>query len=69
LACAAAPRALLRPAETIARALGCHELFTSTSIVGGLLRRNGWQEKDDVQFLNGERGKVDMRTLTSGRQP
>ena len=61
--------ALLAAAESLARELGYRELFTSTAILGGLLEREGWAAKDDVQFLNGERGKVYRRNLAPGRQP
>lgn len=61
--------ALLAAAESLARELGYRELFASTSILGERLLRDGWHEKDDVQFLNGERGKAYMRTLSTGPQP
>ena len=55
--------ALLAAAESLARELGYRELFTSTSILGELLQRKGWQAQDEVQFLSGERGKVYRRLL------
>jgi GNAT superfamily N-acetyltransferase len=58
--------ALLAAAETLTRELGYDELFMSTSILGEWLKRKGWQEEDDVQFLNGERGRVYVRTLAAG---
>jgi GNAT superfamily N-acetyltransferase len=60
-------RALIESAEGRARELGYDELFISTSILHGMLVRQGWQEKGDVEFLNGERGTVFIRNLrTSG---
>ena len=61
--------ALLAAAEALARELGYQELFMSTAILGDLLRREGWQEQGDVQFLDGERGKIYMQALTKGGQP
>jgi GNAT superfamily N-acetyltransferase len=61
--------ALLASTERLARKLGYRELYTSTSILGELLLRQRWQERDDVEFLNGERGKVYMRILTTGTRP
>jgi GNAT superfamily N-acetyltransferase len=63
-----AGRALLDAAGQLANELGYDELFISTSIVGGWLRRNGWQKKGDVRFMNGERGKVYVKALSAGRQ-
>jgi GNAT superfamily N-acetyltransferase len=56
-------RALIESAEGRARQLGYDELFISTSILHGMLLREGWLEKGDVEFLNGERGKVFVRNL------
>ena len=61
--------ALFAAAESLARELGYHELFTSTAILGDLLEREGWAAKGDVQFLNGERGRVYRRSLAPGGQP
>jgi hypothetical protein len=33
-----------------------------------LLARTGWQEKGEVEFLNGEQGKVYVRNLTKRPQ-
>jgi GNAT superfamily N-acetyltransferase len=56
-------------AERLARDLGYDELFMSTGILGELVRRRGWQELGDVQFLHDERGKVYMCPLTLSRSP
>lgn len=58
--------ALIASAEGLARKLGYRELYTSTAILGESLRRRGWQEQLDVEFLNGEQGKVYRRELTKG---
>jgi GNAT superfamily N-acetyltransferase len=55
--------ALIAAAESVARELGYRELFTSTSILGERLEREGWQAKEDVQFLNGEPGRIYRRVL------
>jgi GNAT superfamily N-acetyltransferase len=60
--------ALLDAAGQLASELGYDELFISTSIPGGWLRRNGWRERGDVRFMNGERGKVYVRSLSAGQQ-
>ncbi len=51
-------RALLGFAEGLARELGYEELFMSTSVLGEHVRRRGWQQRGDVEFLDNERGKV-----------
>ena len=43
--------------------LGYDELFISTSILHGMLRRQGWQEYGDVEFLDNEQGKIFVRNL------
>ena len=58
-------RALIDSAERLARELRYDQLFISTSILQGLLRREGWQEKGDIRFLNNERGTVFVRNLTT----
>ena len=60
--------ALLDAAGQLANELGYDELFISTSILGDWLRRNGWQEKGDVRFMNGEKGEVYVKTFSAGRQ-
>ena len=61
--------ALLDAAGQLANELGYDALFMSTSILGGFLQREGWQEKGDVEFMNNERGKVYMQSLSAGRRP
>jgi GNAT superfamily N-acetyltransferase len=61
--------ALLDAAGQLANELGYDELFISTSILGEFLQRKGWREKGDVDFMNGERGKVYVRSLTAVREP
>jgi len=60
--------ALLASAQALARDLGHQRLFTSTTVLGGLLQREGWQEKDEVRFLDGEPGKAYVRILTTGQR-
>ena len=60
--------ALLAAAGQLANELGYDELFMSTAILGGLLRRKGWQEKGDVKFMSGERGKVYGYSFSAGQQ-
>lgn len=55
--------ALIETAERLARELGYDEIFISTSALHSLLRRQGWQEKGEVEFLNDEKGKVFARDL------
>jgi GNAT superfamily N-acetyltransferase len=57
--------ALINAAERLAGELGYDEVFISTSILQGSLRRRGWQESGDVTFANNERGKVFVRNLTA----
>ena len=61
--------ALLEAAERLAAELGHDELFISTSVLGELLHSKGWQERGDVEFLNGKRGKVHVRQLTRRQAP
>lgn len=58
-------RSLIESAERLAHDLGYDQLFISTSILQDLLRRRGWQEKGDVEFLNNERGKVFVCNLAT----
>lgn len=44
------------------------ELFMGTSIMGEMLLREGWSEQGEVDFLNGERGRVYVRSLTKRRK-
>ena len=61
--------ALLDAAGKLANELGYDELLMSTSILGGFLRRKGWQEKGDVEFMYDERGKVYVKSLSARREP
>ena len=60
-------RELIGAAERLARELGYDELFISTSILHGMLRRKGWQDKGDVDFLNNERGRIFVRNLETSK--
>ncbi len=55
--------ALLETCVDIARKLGHQRLYISTSVLGGLLDRIGWQEMGEVSFLNDEHGSVYVREL------
>ena len=61
--------ALLDAAGKLAKDFGYDELFMSTSILGEFLQREGWREKRDVEFMNKERGKVYVHSLSAGHQP
>ena len=61
--------ALLEAAERLVAELGYDEVFMSTSLLGELLQRKGWREQGDVEFLDGERGKVHVRKLTQRQTP
>lgn len=52
----------------LTRALEYDELFMSTSIPGEMLLREDWGEQGEVDFLNGERGRVYVRALTGRRK-
>ena len=60
---------LLDFAECLAGDLGYEELFMSTTVLGELARRRGWQEQSDVEFLDSERGSLYVRNLTVGGAP
>jgi GNAT superfamily N-acetyltransferase len=60
--------ALIDATGCLARDLGCDELFVSTSILGEMLLRRGWTERGETEFLNKERGRVYVRSLTARRQ-
>lgn len=57
--------ALIGTLERLARQLGYDEIFISTSILQSLLRRQGWQKRGEVEFLDNERGQVFVRNLTA----
>lgn len=54
---------LLLATETLARDLGCRELFISTSVLGGLLERLGWRNMGETRFLNDATGDVYLREI------
>ena len=58
---------LLQSVARLARELGYDELFISTSILHGMLRRQGWHEQGDVEFLDNERGKIFVRNLRTSK--
>lgn len=62
-----AASALLVGAERLAQNLGYDEVFLSTSILGAALARRGWRERGEIDFLNGERGRVYLRQLTANK--
>ena len=55
--------ALLESAEVLAQRLGYDRLYISTTILGDLLVRLGWQPLGEVEFLNNEQGSVFVREL------
>ena len=55
--------ALLKAIEETARELGYGRLYVSTSALGELLQRLGWEAMGEVQFLNAEPGSVYRRDL------
>jgi GNAT superfamily N-acetyltransferase len=61
-------RMLIDGAGRLTQALDYDELFMSTSILGEMLLREGWSDRGEVDFLNGERGRVYVRALTGRRR-
>lgn len=59
--------ALLEAAERLAADLHYDELFISTSVLGELLKRRGWLEMGEVEFLNDARGRVYARNLAKSQ--
>lgn len=59
--------ALVDAAGRMARDLGHDELFLSTSTLGEMLLRKGWKEIGEVDFLNNERGRLYLRSLTASQ--
>ena len=55
--------ALLKSAEAHAQRLGYDHLYMSTTVLGHLLLRIGWQPFGEVEFLNNERGSIYAREL------
>ncbi len=55
--------ALIQSAEDLARSLGYRRVYMSTTILGNLLQRMGWNKFREVEFLNGERGLIYVRDI------
>ena len=55
--------ALLESAEGFARRLGYNRLYISTTVLGDLLVRRGWQPFAEVEFLNHAQGSIYAREL------
>ncbi len=55
--------ALIETCIAVAHKLGHRRLYVSTSVLGNLLERTGWQEMGETKFLNDERGSVYVRDL------
>ena len=60
--------ALVDAAERLALGLRYDELFISTAVLGEMLVRKGWSERGEVDFLNNERGRVYVCSLTARRK-
>lgn len=54
---------LLQSAERLAGELGYDRVYVSTTILGELLTRLGWQRSGEVEFINDERGSIYVREL------
>lgn len=59
--------ALVQSAEDLARTLGYSRIYMSTTVLGNLLERMGWQKLGDVEFVNSERGWIYVRDLYTRR--
>ncbi len=55
--------ALLKSAEGLARTLGYGRIYMSTTVLGNLLERTGWQKLREVEFMNSECGLIYVRYL------
>ena len=55
--------ALIEACADAARRLGHRQLHISTSVLGPVLERGGWQETGAARFLNGQLGSVYVRDL------
>ena len=55
--------ALLEAAEDLACRVGYNRLYISTTVLGGLLERMGWNAMGEVEFLNAEQGSIYTRSL------
>lgn len=60
--------ALVDAAGRLALGLRYDELFMSTAVLGEMLVRKGWNERGEVEFLNNERGRVYVCSLTARRK-
>ena len=49
---------LLKSATLLAEGLGYNHVYTSTTVLGDHLLRNGWRRTGDAHFLNDEHGSV-----------
>ncbi len=55
--------ALIETCVDVARKFGHQRLYVSTSVLGSLLDRMGWQEMGETKFLNDQHGSVYVRDL------
>ena len=55
--------ALIETSVDVARNFGHRRLYVSTSVLGSLLERMGWQDMGETKFLNDEHGSVYVRDL------
>ena len=55
--------ALIKACEEHVQQLDEPRLYVSTSVLGDLLKRLGWQAMGEVEFLNAEHGSVFVRIL------
>lgn len=60
--------ALIESATSLAMQLGCGRLYVSTTALGNLLLRMGWQLFGEAEFLNDERGSVYVCDLNVSHQ-
>lgn len=56
-------KALIESAESLAKRLGYDRLYISTTLLGDLLVRMGWNLLGDVEFLNAEQGSIFERKI------
>lgn len=59
---------LVEATADLACELGLERIYLSTTVLGDLLERLGWQEYGDIAFLNEEVGKI-FACDVSGRRP
>ena len=55
--------ALVQSAEDLARTLGYSRIYMSTTVLGHLLERMGWQKLREVEFVNSQWGWIYVRDL------